>query len=141
LVELRDLAPPEARDPGPVVKGLGHDLSGGLVSLELDGVQRALAVHGQQIDPLAEGRGNLPPEDQEDIQAEDGDVRLENLFEPRLVRQWRGRDPGHLAVDPPDTHLNRHLASHRPIARSAAGYPVHKSLASTARTRLFKFFE
>lgn len=98
----------ERAHPCAVVEYLRHDVARRPVPLELQHVKVALAVHGEEIDDLAERRPHLPPDDEQPL-AEQRRILLQVLLQRRLGRQRRrGEPPRRVPVDPPHPHLHRH---------------------------------
>jgi hypothetical protein len=101
--EVDDRVAVEGAHPRAVVEHLGDDIAWGLVALELQDVEVALAVHGEQVDELAVWRLHLSANDEQPL-AEQRRVLLEVLLQRRLGRQ-RGSRLRRFGVSPSIRHI------------------------------------
>jgi hypothetical protein len=116
---------------------LRDDLTGGLVLLELQHVQDAIGVDGEQIDDLPEARRDLAADNEQRL-AKDRRFSLDELFKTRLGRHAAGDKPDWLIVYTPQTHLYRHCAPsklHLKADRTAPETRVHQKEGSCCLVR------
>ncbi len=103
----------QPNDPGAVVEDLRHHLAWGPVALELDDVQVAIGIHGEDIDELAVGSQHLAADDQ-DVQSQHRRVCDQHVLQAGFQIQRRVAQRYRAAVGhPPDRGLHGHRRSPR----------------------------
>ncbi len=99
----------QALHPEAVLQRLRYNPPWRAVLFQLDHVQVALAVNGQQVDALAEIGDYLSTDLEEVAQTEDLDTRLKDLLQALLAGHSARRNLlNRVAIHPPQPEFHRH---------------------------------
>jgi hypothetical protein len=108
-IELADSFEGQALNPEAILQCLRHDVPRRAFLFQLDHMQVALPVDGEQVDALAEIGDDLPADLEEVAQAEDVDARLDDLLQALFARNPAARHLLNRAVpNPPQAELHWH---------------------------------